>query len=871
MKKQTTFLLALSVVLLAIAGLAQDAVVVLKPNTRVANPCVDKVELRWLVVRDPKIGGKGDVRLAGELGTPSPSTAVARDRFGRLRKVRMRDLGEIEVRNGLLFASTGQGEKSLLIPDVEPAKSSAMSLGQYASMSLEGESRDGRSKQKQVIPLNTISRMFLLSGGTTVEEALFRHAQQEATVSTWTAYLEKVQNYRSGDASTEMAKASGGCLQRAVDQFRGGDFRAIEEAKKLATVIAGMPGASQSDAEKPKALEQEEQQVRSQMEAGANLEKQQKWDEALTAWEPVQKYRKDSSLNEFAASYDRALTSSHEQHFKAATALAQDQAANRAALKKAQDEFELALRRRPDSPAATQGRRDAIIRMAVIDGKQFRTAREPAKAREILLKVSEEHGEDARLAGELKEASCEYGQQLFDQARNLVTAISPAAKAGGATKSSAKAPAGKTGAAKAPGAAKKAPPAIVQDTAAGKPIIRSIQSVAEKRQFADAHGKLVLATQLCASEDKTQLQSAVNEKIADYHVGEAAKAGKNKYPATALLHLRAAQAYEPEREGLESLLATAREPVQQKAQIHAGVVIKSPSRQCSDLAQQLETTIESAITGGGIANVQLLGRDEADGILRRLRSGGRAGLPPNYAILSGQLDVCGVSDNAVTKNVPSKYNVPNETYKQLQLQISDYDRQVDECVANCRRTPGCVDRQQCLGLRNRRQQIKDQQSQQQPTNSLDYYYTERAISVSGQMHLTLTIDDAILEGTRRVGEPSASVNESCVERSNVKEEDSRKYSGVADKACPGFDRATKTAQMSEKLLAETQQQAAAAFRGVAKGYLEKATKATNEDLALENYIAFALLSADKSAPDYQRALAAIQSRDADLKPEAALR
>lgn len=55
-----------------------------------------------------------------------------------------------------------------------------------------------------------------------------------------------------------------------------------------------------------------------------------------------------------------------------------------------------------------------------------------------------------------------------------------------------------------------------------------------------------------------------------------------------------------------------------------------------------------------------------------------------------------------------------------------------------------------------------------------------------------------------------------------------------------------------------------------KGYLDLAKRATDQDLALENYIAFALLSADKSGADYQQAMTAIRGRDADLKPETAL-
>jgi hypothetical protein len=115
------------------------------------------------------------------------------------------------------------------------------------------------------------------------------------------------------------------------------------------------------------------------------------------------------------------------------------------------------------------------------------------------------------------------------------------------------------------------------------------------------------------------------------------------------------------------------------------------------------------------------------------------------------------------------------------------------------------------------------------------------------------------------------LNDTCVSRGGYREDDVAYNASIQNVTCPGVDRASKLQEMAEQVQAQAQTQAAAAIRGVAKSYLELAKRATDQDLALENYILFALLSAEKTSPDYQQAVTAIHARDNDLKPETALR
>src|SRR5439155_5017164 len=121
----------------------QEALVILKPTGAAADACSNGAEPRLVRIRDFKINGKDEVRLAGS--TPS---AVTRDEFDKMRKIRLRDLSEIEVRNGILFIATGENQKMPAVPDVQPTRASNMTAAQYGTMAFEGQ--DSASKQRQV-------------------------------------------------------------------------------------------------------------------------------------------------------------------------------------------------------------------------------------------------------------------------------------------------------------------------------------------------------------------------------------------------------------------------------------------------------------------------------------------------------------------------------------------------------------------------------------------------------------------------------------------------------------------------------------------------------------------------------------------------
>jgi len=882
-------------ILMLIAGIAaaqDNLLVLLAPASGGADSCASDRDPRVVTIKDYKIAGKGEVRLAGDQFAGASS--VSRDQFNRMRKARIRELTEIEVDNGTIYVTAGDGQKIISIPDVEPGRGQSISMGQYASMTLEGESQSGRTKQKQVIPVNSIWRMFILTPSLTTEEALFRHAQQEASVGQWTFYLGKVTSHRMNEAGEGLAKATTTCIERAMDRFRAGKFSSITEATEMAQKLVAMTGGTGPAAERLAAIRKEEQDVRDRIRDGMQLRRENKWDDALLAWEPLSKYLKDPGLTDFAQAHAESLMKSHDAHVDAGDAALKSGESGRGLLyepdremplRNALKEYDIALTRRPDSPVARNRRRDVLINLALIDARRSRNNKKPEDAHSLLVKAREDHGDDPRIAEELREANCEFGTQLFEQARAMVTIAQAAPAKPSAPKPVAapKGPASKKGApSKEPGIEAAPAPSTTYK-------VRGIQTTAEKQPFVHAREKLTKGMELCPSEDKVELLAGVNKALADYHVAQAKKATLRKLTATALLHLKAAQAYQPERSDLEGLLAEAREPVQLRSQIQTGVVITSLSRECADIARQMAGAVESALVGGGTANIQLLAHDQAQGMLQKMRSGAAGASTTNNAIVSGQIATCTVNATNQRRPVMSKLQFENSSYEPAQEAKRQAEHQYDEC----KRANG---EQACQQVRNYRDEVR-RRSDAVPRFLLrDYSYEEQTFTAAGQMRLTLQIDDSILRGTRTVGEASGTVNESCVARRGVQPNDWGQNSAAPASTAPGFrgflqglaqgmtaqrripenvecppvEKEAKLLQMAEQVREQAQRQAAAAIHDVAKSYLELAKRASDHDLALENYITFALLTADKTGQGYQQAAAAIHSRDADLKPETAL-
>ena len=142
------------------------------------------------------------------------------------------------------------------------------------------------------------------------------------------------------------------------------------------------------------------------------------------------------------------------------------------------------------------------------------------------------------------------------------------------------------------------------------------------------------------------------------------------------------------------------------------------------------------------------------------------------------------------------------------------------------------------------------------------------MTASGQMQLPLKIDDTVLRKTASAGDATGTVKYDCTAINGVRDND---WQNAKNNVCADFNARSFYVQMAEQVQAQAQTQAAAAIRNVATSYLQLAKNATDQDVGLENYILFALMSSDTSGQDYQQALASIHARDAELSPQTAFR
>lgn len=858
LKRSSLVFTAVYLVSVSLAQAQDKMLVILRPAAGDGNGCSAGPDPAIHTLHDYKVGRKGDVRVG--LTQASASSSVGRDEFNRLKKLKLKELTELESRNGLLYVAAGGGQKMLAVPDVEPSKNAATPVTHYMGMVLDGETRDGKAKQKQAFPLTSVWRAFVLTPSMTEAEALFRHAEQEKTVSQWTFFLGKVPSHKVKEAGEGLAQATVGCIEAAMVRFVNGTFSAIEDAKTHGQRLVAMSGGSGPASERLAAIQADEQQVRDLIRTGMELMKAGKWDDALSAWDSLTKYLKDPLLGEFTAAYNDTVVKSHDAHL-ADAAKALEAAGTRgltftagsdAPYRKALREFEKALSLQPESAPAKEGVRNMSVSITLIDARRFRTAKDPGKAREALIATSKVHGDDARLSAELTEASCELSTQYLGQARAVTTVRGTGARAGATYR------------------------------------IRAIPTAKEKLIFTDALDKARQAVDLCQSEEKITFLAGLNAAFADYHVAQAKRAMTRKLAATALLHLNAAQAYQSDRGDLDPLMSEVREPVQQRSQIQAGVAITSINNECAEAAEQIAGAVESALVSAGSANIQLLARDQARTVLRQMRSGSSAGAQANHAVISGQIATCTLNVTSQRRQVPSKLQYRNERYEQLDQQADAANDRYNQC----RKTYG---EQPCAELKAQRDQARNMRSRESPTILQDYTYEEQPFTVSGEMRLMLQVDDTILRGTRIAGEATASVSDTCVARRGVRENDWGRNAQTASQGgggwrglvrnlttptgdgrpqnveCPDIPRSSRLFEMVEKLTAQAQTQATTALRNVSNNYFQLAKRATDADVALEYYITFALLSADKGGADYQTAIAAIRARDADLNPEGAVR
>src|SRR6185295_7630929 len=163
---------------------------------------------------------------------------------------------------------------------------------------------------------------------------------------------------------------------------------------------------------------------------------------------------------------------------------------------------------------------------------------------------------DPRLAVELKGAKCEYAQQLYAEARQLLGVGGPAPRT---------TPARRRAAAAAP-----AQPA-------NSSINVKLITMQNKKDFREAREKLLLASELCGDNDIQSLLATANRHLSEFCTTEARKALQRNDNGTAYVYLQKAQGYAPENPSISELLVHAKEKFQEQTRVNVGVAFVNRS------------------------------------------------------------------------------------------------------------------------------------------------------------------------------------------------------------------------------------------------------------------------------------------------------
>ncbi|HZI19279.1 MAG TPA: hypothetical protein VEY09_11855, partial [Pyrinomonadaceae bacterium] len=422
MKQIALAALTLPLCLLAFAVSAQaqkrQAVVVMRaPGGGAAAQCEGTAELNYQIVSDAKLNGKEEVRMAGNLGSPSEATSVSRKEYEDTRKAKLRDLSALGWgADGVLYAVSVEGQTPVpaLPDDAKPQKNAEQRLSSFYSVMLTGEARDGKQKRQVSVPLRDVHRIYFVNEGAVAGDTLFRYAAEEKSIAVWEAYLRRTNNYRQADANTHMREALITCARSDLEAFARGDYAALDKARRRAERAQSVRGDSTTQ-QLVAAVAQAQQKIdgiRAQVEG---LVAGRKYDEAIDAAEPIRIYLASwPALDEM---YREALKRSHELHlYKGEEALRAGQ------LDAALGECSTAWKRLPDSAPARDCVCKSRVKVALRDGQNFRQQRRPKEAKELLEKqlADADCPRDAEVAKRLEESKCEYSQQLLAEARRLV-------------------------------------------------------------------------------------------------------------------------------------------------------------------------------------------------------------------------------------------------------------------------------------------------------------------------------------------------------------------------------------------------------------------------------------------------------------------
>ena len=805
-----------AVLLLAAMAFGEDKVsVVVTVTNAPATPqamCQSSIEAPYLVLRNLKINGKSEVRAMA--AAQEGLAAISRQGYEHAKSINLHDFSQLQFRDGFLYGVNQAGQTLLLFPqDKKPDKNSPTAVTEIYKVMVQGETA-GKSKDKRSVGLNAVQAIFNLNQNDPPEAALFQHAAQENKAAIWKGYLNIAHDYKLAEAMAGLHGALGACVNDSLQAYAGGNYAALKDARTAAMEAKGLDDspASQELLAKVEAKEKAGSDLIAQ--AGSLLQSGQ-WDESLAALEPLKKFL--GQAKELDAVYSAANDKSYDLHFRQG-----GEKLKTGDFAQAMVEYETALARKPDSAEASNGRKEALIRKAVVDSAKLRQQKQPTKAREQLLALAgtdQSLTQDARFAGELKAASCEMAGQLLLETQKLM--LLPATKK-----------------------------------------LKPLTPLSEK-VFIGGAQKLSTAESVCPGKAGAML-TQVRGQLAEFHLQQARKARARGAHASALLYGQAALKYAPDNQEARQLTAEAAKAATEKAQVRIGVIFRDASGQCAQEASQLEQTLQSHLS----TYYSVMNQQEAQAFYAGPQHQRRS----NHVLVVGQVHSCTVQRSEQQQPVSSHYVVANPAYQD----IKNSEQNADQQYRSCRSTYGEAN---CGQMRNNLDSIRAQRRNTQEWLKYEYSYNAHSVSLFGKTSASVQFIGGTPAGG--VAPTNEEVRDSCSEMAGMRDDDETKvgWAGVISNGvqqftsrnpqnqCPLPPDEQYKSQMLEKIEATLKMSIPSQLLTIQNDYLKRARQVSDAEEVMENYLLFLLSNANRDSAGIQDAMNFIRHHDPDLQPE----
>lgn len=801
--------------------------------------CEGTADISYQIATDIKVNNKEDVRLLNGFSASGPSSIVRREPYDRSGKIKSRDLFLLKWGNdGVLYAVSVAGQAAVVaVPDnMKPQKNAAEPLTSFYGVTITGDAKDGKQKRKLSLGLREVWKIYFVAEGGNPNDSLFAHAAEEQSVVLWEAYLRKTNNYRSSEANSKMRDALIVCARADLARFVDGDFSSLAKARER---VARAQSIRDDDTSRQLTadIQREQQKVEDARSKAEQLIKAEKWDEAIDATEPILKYL--ATWPDLNKMHQHALEQSHEIHLNAGTT---SLGANQ--LEAALKDCSLAKSRLPNSERALACVCKARNEIAIRDSKKNRQVNRPKDAKELLERqiADSECKQDPRLAEELKLSKCEYAKQLYNESRQLLGVGSAAT------------PQRATGVRRRGAAAPPSAPTNIN--------VKAI-TMLNKKDFRDAREKLMLATEMCSTDEYQSLLATTNRQLSGFCVAEARKALQRNDNGTAYVYLQKAQGYAPEDGQIPEMLTQAKEKFQEQTRVNIGAVFnnKSGNGGAGELLGQVIAAVESSSTSAGLSSPTVLEGNGAEASLRAIQSGRPLNSPT--VIFFGDLLTAGARVERNSYSVQSSYSYPNPERQQWDRNIDAKNSQLDSCEKQSGKgSPNCA------GIRSERDQMRAYRDRLPRSLQQGYSYSQTDFRLQGAVRMSFRSTDSISRSTGAADTLSADVSGQCQQREGVHDNDTR---GAGNNMCQVDDEGTYLSQMFTKIRNDAQQRAVETLRELPSSYYRRAQSSANKAQAVESYLRFLFLTNNKLGGEAEQAKAFLISYDPELSTDGVVR